>query len=141
MDVSAALPVLILINLSTNTLTYQEYGQPLRSWNVGTARPGKSTPTGWHSVEEKELCPPYFGSRDHPTFVAGCVEENPFGQKILWFIGHSYGIHGTNQPWLIDDSTSPDDRRISGGCVRNAPENIDWLYERVEVGTPIFIHW
>lgn len=135
------LPVLILINLSTNTLSYVENGQPLRRWNVGTARAGKVTPTGWFEVEEKELCPPYFGSNDHPTYIPGCDIDNPFGKKILWFIDHTFGIHGTNQPWLIDDSTTANDRRVSGGCVRNAPENIEWLFERVKVGTPILIRW
>jgi lipoprotein-anchoring transpeptidase ErfK/SrfK len=139
--ITALLPALILINLSQNTLSYLEFNQTIRSWNIGTARPGKVTPTGWFEVLEKELCPPFFGPSGHPTFIPGCAPTNPFGEKILWFIGHSFGIHGTNQPWLIDSSTSANERRISGGCVRNAPENIDWLYEKASVGMPILIKW
>ncbi|NBO39344.1 L,D-transpeptidase [bacterium] len=136
-----ALSMLIIINLSTNTLTLQKNGQALRTWNVGTAREGKVTPTGWFEIEEKEHCPPFLGNSSHPVFVAGCDPENPFGKKILWFIDHTFGIHGTNQPWLIGSSTTADERRVSGGCVRNAPADIEWLYQRVEVGTPIHIHW
>lgn len=138
---ATATAALIVINLSNNTLSFYENEAQIRSWNVGTARAGKSTPTGWFKVLEKEKCPPYFGARDHPTFIEGCVPDNPFGKKILWFIGHSYGIHGTNQPWLIDQSTTAEDRRVSGGCVRNNNSDIEWLFERVKVGTPILIQW
>jgi lipoprotein-anchoring transpeptidase ErfK/SrfK len=130
----------IVVNLSKNRLFYYEDGELVRSWNVGTARAGKETPAGHYTIREKEVCPPYFGpAGDHNT--PGCTPENPFGPRVLWFIGTMYGIHGTNQPWLIEDGTDADDRRVSGGCVRNENENIMWLYNRVEEGDPIDIVW
>jgi len=138
---SAMNSALIVINLSSNSLSFIENDIFVREWNVGTGRSGHSTPTGWFKVIEKEACPPYFGSISHPTFITGCAPHNPFGKKVLWFVGHSYGIHGTNQPWLIDNSTTPEDRRISGGCVRNNNADIEWLYERVTPNTPILIEW
>jgi lipoprotein-anchoring transpeptidase ErfK/SrfK len=138
---SSAGAALIVINLSSNSLSFFEDDVFIRSWNVGTGRAGHSTPTGWFKVVEKETCPPYFGAAGQPTFIAGCSQGNPFGEKILWFIGHTYGIHGTHQPWLIDVTTTSDERRISGGCVRSRNTDIEWLYHRVQVGTPIYIHW
>lgn len=137
----AATAALIVINLTQNALTFFENNRPIRRWNVGSARADKTTPTGWFKVLQKEMCPPYFGTQNHPTFIDGCRPENPFGGKILWFIGHTYGIHGTNQPWLIDETTTAEQRRVSGGCVRNNNADIEWLYHRVTVGTPILIQW
>jgi len=43
-----------------------------------------------------------------------------------------YLIHGTNQPFGVG-------MRVSHGCVRLYPENIEFLYELVEVGVPVTI--
>jgi len=128
----------IVVNLTENRLYYYENDILMDSWAVGTARAGKVTPVGEFRVNEKEKCPPYFGSKgDHNT--PGCIPENPFGPRVLWFIGHLYGIHGTNEPWLIADSKSANTRRVSGGCIRNPNQKILWLFERVKVGDRIII--
>ena len=43
-----------------------------------------------------------------------------------------YLIHGTNRPWGIG-------MRVSGGCIRMYPEDIESLYPQVPVGTPVRI--
>ncbi len=45
----------------------------------------------------------------------------------------NYGIHGTNQEYLLDDPW----RYYSHGCHRNYNVNILWLWDRVPVGTPV----
>lgn len=128
----------IIVNLTENRLYYYENGSLIDSWSVGTARYGKVTPVGEFRILEKEKCPPYFGSKgDHNT--PGCIPANPFGPRVLWFIGHLYGIHGTNEPWLLGASSTSSSRRVSGGCVRNPNEKILWLFERVKVGDKIVI--
>jgi hypothetical protein len=49
------------------------------------------------------------------------------------YLGDGYGIHGTNVPSSIGQS-------VSHGCVRMLNEEIERLYEMVEVGTPVFIY-
>lgn len=128
----------IVVNITTNRLSYYENGQLVDSWNIGTARAGKVTPVGTYAVRQKEKCPPYFGSKgDHNT--PGCTPENPFGRRVLWFIGNLYGIHGTNQEYLLSSSTTANQRRVSGGCVRNPNNKIEWLFDRVKVGDPIIV--
>lgn len=128
----------IVVNITSNKLFYYENGLLIDSWNVGTARAGKVTPPGTYSVREKEKCPPYFGALgDHN--VPGCTPENPFGRRVLWFIGNIYGVHGTNQEYLIGPQSTASSRRVSGGCVRNPNAKIEWLFERVKVGDPIVI--
>ena len=43
-----------------------------------------------------------------------------------------YLIHGTNRPWGIG-------MRVSNGCIRLYPEDIEALYAQVPVGTPVRI--
>jgi L,D-transpeptidase ErfK/SrfK len=42
------------------------------------------------------------------------------------------GIHGTSEPWSIGHSESH-------GCIRMQVPDAEWLYTRVQVGTPVFI--
>ena len=51
---------------------------------------------------------------------------------MLWY-HRGYGIHGTNQEYLLDDPV----RYYSHGCTRNYNVNILWLWPRVPVGTPV----
>ena len=43
-----------------------------------------------------------------------------------------YLIHGTNKPWGVG-------RRVSSGCVRMYPEDVETLYELIEVGTKVTV--
>jgi L,D-transpeptidase ErfK/SrfK len=58
--------------------------------------------------------------------------ENPLGNYALRLgVGlETYLIHGTNEPKGVG-------RRSSAGCVRMYPEDIEFLFKHVEVGTPV----
>jgi len=49
------------------------------------------------------------------------------------YLGDGYGLHGTNEPNSIG-------RAVSHGCVRMRNEDIRVLYDRVALGTPVFIY-
>lgn len=128
----------VRVNVRSNYATYFENGQARAKWKVATARPGKSTPRGIFSIHHKDVCPPWSlnGSSAGP-----CAAGNPLGKKALWFnSGFSYGLHGVNAGaiWSVSDP-NPRNRDQSSGCVRNHPENIEWLFEKVQVGTPVIV--
>jgi len=58
--------------------------------------------------------------------------ENPLGTRALYLALPEYLLHGTNRPWGIG-------MRVSSGCIRLYPEDIESLYEEVDVGTPVRI--
>jgi len=58
--------------------------------------------------------------------------ENPLGDFALRLANWSVLIHGTNQPQLIG-------KRVSSGCIRMYPEDIEHLFNSVKVKTPVFI--
>ena len=58
---------------------------------------------------------------------------NPLGSFALYLgLGGGYLIHGTNKPWGIG-------MRVSHGCIRLYPEDIESLYAQVPVGSPVRI--
>lgn len=58
--------------------------------------------------------------------------DNPLGDFALRLGIRSYLIHGTNKPYGIG-------MRVSHGCIRMYPEDIEALFDRVPVGTAVRI--
>jgi lipoprotein-anchoring transpeptidase ErfK/SrfK len=62
--------------------------------------------------------------------------ENPLGARALYLHSNGedtlYRIHGTNEPRSIG-------KAMSSGCIRMLNENVDELYLRVEIGTPVTV--
>lgn len=56
--------------------------------------------------------------------------DNPLGDFSLRLVLPGYLIHGTNRPYGIG-------MRVTHGCLRLYPENIDTLFQDVPVGTPV----
>jgi lipoprotein-anchoring transpeptidase ErfK/SrfK len=66
-----------------------------------------------------------------PRFMAG-GETNPLGARALYLGGTVYRIHGTNQPSTIGSF-------VSSGCIRLTNEDIEDLYNRVNLGTRVVV--
>ena len=62
--------------------------------------------------------------------------KNPLGARALYLYQNDqdtiYRIHGTPQLWTIGLS-------VSSGCIRMANEHVTDLYERVGIGTRVFV--
>ena len=58
--------------------------------------------------------------------------DNPLGRHALYLGFPGYLVHGTNRPWGIG-------MRVSGGCIRMYPEDVESLYPQVPLGTPVRI--
>ena len=63
--------------------------------------------------------------------------DNPLGARALYLFDDSGAdtflrIHGTPEPWTIGSA-------VSNGCVRLVNQDIEDLYEKVELGAPVFL--
>jgi L,D-transpeptidase ErfK/SrfK len=58
--------------------------------------------------------------------------ENPLGSRALRLGLPGYLIHGTNRPAGVG-------MRVSHGCIRMFPEDIEFLFQHVRVNTPVRI--
>lgn len=133
----------IVINLAQYRLYYYPPDDNVViTMPVGIGRDGWNTPTGQTKVIAKERDPIW-----HPTaklqdeaakhgmpipnaFPGG--EGNPLGRHVLRLGWPTYLIHGTNR----QDGVGT---KVSAGCIRMSPEDIEMLYDLVKVGTPVTI--
>ncbi len=103
---------------------------------IGIGTEGKLTPEGLYLVYRKKEKPywhvPESIREEDPTLppVVPPGPDNPLGEFALYLSRGAYAIHGTNKPWGIG-------RRVSHGCIRLYPEDIQVLYPLVPVGTPV----
>jgi L,D-transpeptidase ErfK/SrfK len=101
-----------------------------------------STPLGKTRVASKRTAPswrpPASVRREHAASgdplpaVVPPGPNNPLGDYAIRLALPGYLIHGTNKPFGVG-------MRVSHGCVRLLPEDIEQLYGAVEVGTPVHI--
>lgn len=131
----------IIINIAEMRLYYffkvGEY-RMVRTFPIGIGRRGLSTPLGSYritaKVKDPTWYPPRLAREEDPSLPPSLPPgpSNPLGGYWLQLSIPGYGIHGTNRPWGIG-------RRVSRGCIRLYPEDIEWLFKNVKVGTEVKI--
>jgi L,D-transpeptidase ErfK/SrfK len=108
---------------------------------VGLGRMEWRTPRGTFEIRDKSVHPRWIipdsirrerirERGDTRRSIPGNDPDNPLGTYRLRLTLPRYAIHGTNKPWGVG-------RQVSHGCVRLYPEDIEWLFPLVEVGTPV----
>lgn len=129
----------IIINLSDMRLYFfEERGGAPISFPIGIGRDGLGTPTGVTKVVGKKSEPSWHPTermrRENPELpeVVPAGPDNPLGTRAMYLGWPEYLIHGTNKPWGVG-------RRVSSGCVRMYPEDVETLFEMVDVGTKVTV--
>jgi hypothetical protein len=107
----------------------------VRSLGVATGQPVYPTPLGAFTIATKER-DPWWNPPDS-DWAAGASPippgpGNPLGTRWMGLSEPLIGIHGTPDAASIGYSASH-------GCIRMHIADAEWLFERVEVGTPVFI--
>jgi L,D-transpeptidase ErfK/SrfK len=137
----------VILNIATRRLFYfpaAEEGeqQQVRTYPIGIGRVGWETPLGETTVVSKAKDPhwwvPASVRREHAEMgdplpaVVPPGPDNPLGHRVLKLDMPGYLIHGTNTPYGVG-------MRVSHGCVRLYPENIEVLYTLVDIGEKVTI--
>jgi len=129
----------IIINLADMRLYYfRKRGGAPESFPIGIGRDGLGTPTGVTEVVRKRADPSWHPTKrmrkEDPELpeVVPPGPDNPLGNRAMYLGWPQYLIHGTNKPWGVG-------RRVSSGCVRMYPEDVEKLFEMVEVGTKVTV--
>lgn len=126
----------IIINLAEQRLYYFDPDGTVSTFPIGVGREGADTPLGSTKVVRKRKdptwTPPASARAEDPSLprVVPAGPENPLGNRALYLGWPAYLIHGTNEPYGIG-------RRVSRGCIRLYPEDIERLYPLVAKGTPV----
>ncbi|TKB47053.1 L,D-transpeptidase family protein [Thalassotalea mangrovi] len=134
----------IVVNLSELRLYYfPEESNKVHVFPVGIGKIGDSTPTLISHISEKRHKPDWYPTDDkreeyqqqHGTPMPKVIPagpENPLGDHALRLGQSVYLIHGTNQRFGIG-------MRVSSGCIRMYPKDIEWLFNEIDIGTKVTI--
>jgi L,D-transpeptidase ErfK/SrfK len=137
----------VILNIATKRLFYfpavaEGEQQQVRTYPIGIGRVGWETPLGETTIVSKAKDPhwwvPASVRREHAEMgdplpkVVPPGPDNPLGHRVLKLDMPGYLIHGTNSPYGVG-------MRVSHGCVRLYPENIEVLYTLVDIGEVVTI--
>ncbi len=135
----------IVLNVATMRIYYypdDALDNRVFTYPVGIGREGWATPTGHMRIIEKKEQPdwrvPASIRKEHaqmgdplpPVVPAG--PDNPLGEFAMRLTRPEYLIHGTNKPYGIG-------MRVSHGCVRLYPEDIQPLFQSVKLRTDVHL--
>lgn len=135
----------LVLNIAEMRLYYYPKANPgeervVVTYPVSIGRMDWKTPLGLTKVVAKDIDPPWRPpasiKAEHaaegdilPDVVPG-GPDNPLGRFAMRLGVPGYLIHGTNKPYGIG-------MRVTHGCVRMYPEDIERLFGIVPVGTPV----
>jgi hypothetical protein len=122
------LPERITVSLSQRRLTLLENGRVAMRVSVAVGAPSTPTPTGLFFVEERIRIADSSG----PDGVAALALSARSKVLVNWAQGGPIAIHGTNDPGSIGNA-------VSHGCVRLGRRDLERLFARVAIGTPVRI--
>ncbi|WP_311133742.1 MULTISPECIES: L,D-transpeptidase family protein [unclassified Synechococcus] len=126
-----------------------ENGRELRRFPVAVGMPGWETPVGQFAVIEKRAHPEW----KHPAtgVVVPAGPANPLGSRWIGFLLDCKGRSGFNGQQHLEvkgcvssgfhgtPNRGSVGRAVSHGCVRLFEENVQELYELVQVGTLVTV--
>lgn len=119
---------LYLVNGDGTAIRYPvAVGKQGKQWLGATQIDGKYVRPAWS--------PPREVKRDNPrlpNLIAGGSPSNPMGAAAMTLAGGEYAIHGTNRPQSVGTWASY-------GCIRMYNQDVVDLYERVDVGTRVYM--
>lgn len=126
----------IVIRRGANRLFLYSGTRLVRTFPVATGQTIYPTPLGRFQIVVKWKNPTWYP----PTYDAWAKglkpvppgPGNPLGTRWMGLSAPGVGIHGTDEPTSIGYS-------VSHGCIRMQVPSAEWLFDHVDVGTPVFI--
>jgi lipoprotein-anchoring transpeptidase ErfK/SrfK len=126
---------IVVIDRAANTLRLYSSTRLVRTFHVATGQAIYPTPSGLFSVVDMQRDPwwlPPSSSWAKGLKPVPPGPGNPLGTRWMGISAPGVGMHGT-----------PDDASIgysrSHGCIRMHIPDAEWLFNHVEVGTPVVI--
>jgi lipoprotein-anchoring transpeptidase ErfK/SrfK len=135
-ELADAYPTYVTIDRGAYTLRLFKNLKLAKSYTIAVGQAGLETPAGLYTVQDKQVNPYwYVPNSSWAGDLAGTVvppgPSNPLQARWIG-IADGAGIHGTTDIGSLGSSASH-------GCVRmSVPDVID-LYDRVPMGTPIYV--
>jgi lipoprotein-anchoring transpeptidase ErfK/SrfK len=129
-------PSVVTVDRSGYTLRLFRDLELVKTYRIAVGQAGLETPAGRYEIQNMAVDPAWHvPNSDWAGELAGQIippgPENPI--KARWMgIYDGAGIHGT-------DARDSIGTNASHGCIRMLVEDVEELYEQVDVGTPVLI--
>ncbi len=135
-SLSKKYPSIIVVDRGGFTLHLYKHLKQTKTYRIAVGMAGLETPQGLYKIQDKQINPywhvpdsAWAGSLAGTTVPPG--PSNPI--KARWMgIYNGAGIHGTTDIGSLGSAASH-------GCVRMAIPDVEDLFDRVDVGTPVYI--
>jgi lipoprotein-anchoring transpeptidase ErfK/SrfK len=131
----ASIGDVIVIRRGLNRLFLYDGMKLRRAFGVATGQSRYPTPLGHYEIIVKWRNPWWYPpasdwAKDSKPIPPG--PGNPLGTRWMGISSPAVGIHGTPDPASIGYS-------VSHGCIRMLIPEVEWLFNQVEIGTPVYI--
>jgi lipoprotein-anchoring transpeptidase ErfK/SrfK len=129
-------PTVIVVNRSAFKLTLYKNLEVATTYRIAVGRQGLETPAGRYAIQDKQVNPswhvpnsPWAGKLAGKVIPPG--PQDPIKARWMGIAGGA-GIHGTEEIGSLGTAASH-------GCIRMAIPDVIALFDRVQVGNPVFI--
>ena len=125
----------IVIRRGVNRLSLYDGMKLRRSFGVATGASRYPTPLGRFHIVVKWRNPWWYPPQSDWAKDAKPIPPgpgNPLGTRWMGISSPAVGIHGTPDPASIGYS-------VSHGCIRMRIPEVEWLFNQVDIGTPVYI--
>jgi len=125
----------IVIGRGANRLSLYDGMKLRRTFGVATGASRYPTPLGKFEIIVKWRNPWWYPPQSDWAKDAKPIPPgpgNPLGTRWMGISSPSVGIHGTPDPASIGYS-------VSHGCIRMLIPDAEWLFNQVDIGTPVYI--
>jgi lipoprotein-anchoring transpeptidase ErfK/SrfK len=135
-ELASKYPKILVVSKASTSVTLYENLKPVKTYQVAVGSPGYPTPDGRFAIQNKQVDPVWnVPNSDWAGDLAGRSippgPQNPLKARWMGIYGGA-GFHGTSDVGSIGSAASH-------GCVRMAVPDVIDLFDRVEVGTPVFV--
>jgi hypothetical protein len=126
----------VLVSRETFTLRLYKNLKLVKTYRIAVGRAGLETPAGEYTITDKQINPswhvpnsPWAGALAGRIIPPGPAD--PIKARWLGFFDGA-GIHGTVETWSLGTAASH-------GCIRMTIPDVEDLYPRVPLGSPIYV--
>jgi lipoprotein-anchoring transpeptidase ErfK/SrfK len=135
-ELAEAYPRYIYIDRGSFTLRFYHHLKLERSYTIAVGQVGYDTPAGLYHLQTKEVNPTWHvpNSAWAGSLAGQDIPPGPSNPLVARWMGiiDGAGIHGTNESGSLGSAASH-------GCIRMAVSDVIELFDKVDVGDPVYI--
>jgi lipoprotein-anchoring transpeptidase ErfK/SrfK len=126
----------ILVSRETFTLRLYKHLKLVKTYRIAVGRQGLETPAGEYTINDKQINPSWHvplssWAGDLAGHIIPPGPADPIKARWMGFFDGA-GIHGTDETWSIGSAASH-------GCIRMTIPDVEDLYPRVPLNSPIYV--